>query len=63
MNTKKAFIITLILSLLEGCSDKKNITHINEVQIPVLISAVEASQSLKEITLSGNIEGFKTVRL
>jgi len=63
MNTKNAFILTLILSLLEGCSDKKNITHINEVQIPVLISAVEASQSLKEISLSGNIEGFKTVRL
>ena len=63
MNTKNAFILTLILSLLEGCSDKKNTTHINEVQIPVLISAVEASQSLKEISLSGNIEGFKTVRL
>jgi len=63
MNTKKAFILILILSLLPGCSDRKNTTHINDVQIPVLTSAVEASQSLKEISLSGNIEGFKTVRL
>ncbi len=63
MNTKEAFILILILSLLQGCSDRKNTTQINEVQIPVLTSAVEASQSLKEISLSGNIEGFKTVRL
>jgi RND family efflux transporter MFP subunit len=63
MNSKKAFILVLILSLLAGCNDRKNITHINEVQIPVLTSAVEASQSMKEISLSGNIEGFKTVRL
>ena len=63
MNTKEAFILILILSLLQGCSDRKNTTHINEVQIPVLTSSVEASESLKEISLSGNIEGFKTVRL
>jgi RND family efflux transporter MFP subunit len=63
MDTKKAFILILTLSLLEGCSDRRNITHINEGQIPVLTSAVEASQSLKEISLSGNIEGSKTVRL
>lgn len=63
MNTKKAFILILILLLLAGCNDRKNITRINEAQIPVITSAVEASQSLKEISLSGNIEGFRTVRL
>jgi membrane fusion protein, multidrug efflux system len=63
MNTRKVITPILMLSLLAGCRDGKNTTQINEVKIPVLTSAVESSKSLKEISLSGNIEGFKTVRL
>lgn len=63
MNTKTAFIPILLLSLLLGCREGKNNTRTSEAQIPVKTSEIEASKTLKEISLSGNIEGFKTVRL
>jgi len=63
MNIEKVIVAFLAFSLLAGCRDGKNTPQINEVQIPVLTSGVEAANSLKEISLSGNIEGFKTVRL
>jgi len=63
MNIEKVIVAFLAFSLLAGCRDGKNTPQINEVQIPILTSGVEAANSLKEISLSGNIEGFKTVRL
>jgi RND family efflux transporter MFP subunit len=63
MNTEKAIGAILMFSLLAGCRDGKKTVQVNEVQIPVLATEAGTFKSPKEISLSANIEGFKTVRL
>ena len=63
MNCKKIISVCLTISLLAGCSGKKS-NHVNvEDAIPVHTVKTSKVKSKKEISLSGNIEGSKTVRL
>jgi RND family efflux transporter MFP subunit len=63
MNNKKIISIFLTISLLFGCTGKKSNHENNETAIPILTTKPSKIKSGKEISLSGNIEGNKTVRL
>jgi len=63
MTPKPTYFILLIFILFNGCQTKKGNQETNEPAIPVVISRVTKSSYAKEIPLSGNIEGNKTVRL
>jgi RND family efflux transporter MFP subunit len=63
MNCKKIISVCLTISLLTGCSGKKSNPANVEAAIPVLTTKPSKIKSEKEISLSGNIEGNKTVRL
>jgi RND family efflux transporter MFP subunit len=63
MNNKKIISVFLTISLLSGCTGKKSNHENNETVIPVLTTKPSKIKSGKEISLSGNIEGNKTVRL
>jgi membrane fusion protein, multidrug efflux system len=63
MNKTKLISAFLAISLLAGCTGKKNKPESNETVIPVLTAKASKIKSGKEISLSGNIEGNKTVRL
>jgi membrane fusion protein, multidrug efflux system len=63
MNNKKIISAFLAISLLAGCTGKKNKPENNEIAIPVIAVKASKIRSGKEISLSGNIEGNKTVRL
>jgi RND family efflux transporter MFP subunit len=63
MNNKKLFYVFLSVSLLTGCTGKKSNPVNTETAIPVLTTKASKIRSGTEISLSGNIEGSKTVRL
>ena len=63
MTRKPTYFILLTFILLIGCQTKKGKQEINEPAVPVVTSRVTKSSFAKEISLSGNIEGNKTVRL
>ncbi len=63
MKNKNIFSILLIILIAAGCQSKKSATANEEESVPVVISPVKKIQSVKIISLSGNIEGYKTVRL
>ncbi|MDP4223316.1 MAG: efflux RND transporter periplasmic adaptor subunit [Bacteroidota bacterium] len=58
-------VFVLILAFLQacGCQTKKASPETAEPAIPVIVSRVVQSPVENEISMSGNIEGFKTVRL
>jgi RND family efflux transporter MFP subunit len=55
--------ILLIILILFGCKSDKTTRQSAEETIPVVITMVKKTESQKIISLSGNIEGYKTVRL
>jgi len=57
------FFISLLVFLITGCNKKKNQPAATLTPIPVVTSPVTKIPAVDEISLSGNIEGFKTVRL
>jgi RND family efflux transporter MFP subunit len=63
MTNKLFSIIVLILFALTGCQTRKSQQGTSESAIPVIIGKVTKIQAGDEISLSGNIEGSKTVRL
>ena len=63
MNNNKIISVLIIISLLAGCTGKKSNPENNGTSIPVLTVKPLINKSEKEISLSGNIEGNKTVRL
>lgn len=63
MNNKRIISVFLTILLLSGCTGKKSTPENNETAIPVLTTKPSKIKSGKEISLSGNIEGNKTVRL
>jgi RND family efflux transporter MFP subunit len=63
MNNKKLFYVFLSISLITGCTGKKSNPVTTETVTPVLTIKASKIRSGTEISLSGNIEGNKTVRL
>jgi RND family efflux transporter MFP subunit len=63
MNNKKLFYVFLSISLLTGCTGKKSNPVTTETATPVITIQASKIRSGTEISLSGNIEGNKTVRL
>jgi RND family efflux transporter MFP subunit len=63
MNNKSIISAFLTILLLAGCTGKKSNPVTNETAIPVLTTKASRIRSGTEISLSGNIEGSKTVRL
>jgi RND family efflux transporter MFP subunit len=63
MNSKKALSVCLAISLLAGCIGRKSNPEVTESATPVLTTKATRIRSATEISLSGNIEGSKTVRL
>lgn len=63
MNRRNTIFVSLTILLLSGCSGKKSNPVNTETAIPVLTTKVSKIKSGSEISLSGNIEGIKTVRL
>ncbi len=56
-------VIFLIIFLLSGCRAKVGTKERDETSIPVITASVTKNAEGKEISMSGNIEGIKTVRL
>ena len=56
-------LFLFLFTLLSACQRDHGRLRVTESPVPVLISPVEKISSAREITLSGNIEGYKTVRL
>jgi RND family efflux transporter MFP subunit len=63
MIRKEIYLILLIILFLAGCQTRTNKPESADVAIPVITSPVSKISIGKEIILSGNIEGNKTVRL
>jgi len=63
MSQKPFYVILLIFILLDGCQEKRSNQAAIETAVPVVISKVTRITVSDEISLSGNIEGNKTVRL
>ena len=63
MTNKNIFLIVLIIFLVHGCRSKKSNTDSDTSAIPVVTGSVLKTDSGTEISISGNIEGYKTVRL
>jgi membrane fusion protein, multidrug efflux system len=63
MNSKKILSVCLAISLLTGCTGKKSNPVNTEIPTPILTVKASKIRSATEISLSGNIEGSKTVRL
>ena len=53
----------LIMLLLAGCNNNTNKQDFLDVPVPVLTTPASLLSLEKEVTLSGNIEGYKTLRL
>jgi RND family efflux transporter MFP subunit len=63
MTNNNIFLIALIIFLLPGCQTKKTNQLTDSSAIPVVTGSVLKTDSGTEISISGNIEGYKTVRL
>lgn len=63
MKNKNISSILMIILVLTGCQSKRTGTPDREESVPVVTSPVKKIESGKIISLSGNIEGYKTVRL
>jgi len=63
MRPKLTYAILLTLIFLYGCLEKRGNLATIESAVPVVTSVVTRIQVSNEISLSGNIEGNKTVRL
>ena len=63
MTNKNIFPIALIIILLTGCQARKSNTEAFNSSIQVTTGSAKIIETGKDISLSGNIEGFKTVRL
>ena len=63
MTHKPTYVILLTFILLYGCQEKKVKQATIESAVPVVTSRAARIPVSNEISLSGNIEGNKTVRL
>jgi membrane fusion protein, multidrug efflux system len=63
MTNRSLSIILLISSVLTACQTRKSQPESSVIAIPVITSPVTRVVTGDEISLSGNIEGLKTVRL
>jgi RND family efflux transporter MFP subunit len=63
MTNKGICFFLVLLFLVTGCNRKRDNPGKSETEIPVVTSLVEINPTIPEISLSGNIEGYKTVRL
>jgi RND family efflux transporter MFP subunit len=63
MTNKGTCFFLILLFLVPGCSRKRDNPGKSEPEIPVVTSLVEINRAIPAISLSGNIEGYKTVRL
>jgi RND family efflux transporter MFP subunit len=63
MTIRNSFLITLIIFILTGCQTRKSNPGTAEAVIPVVTSSAMMADMQKNISISGNIEGYKTVRL
>jgi RND family efflux transporter MFP subunit len=63
MTNKNIFLIGLIVLLLTGCQTKKSNPENAASAIPVVTGSAVKIVSGTEISISGNIEGYKTVRM
>jgi RND family efflux transporter MFP subunit len=63
MTNKNIFLIVLIVFLLTGCQTKKSNPENAATAIPVVTGSAVKIVSGTEISISGNIEGYKTVRM
>ncbi len=63
MTNKNIFLIVLIVFLLTECQTKKSNSGTASSAIPVVTGSAVKIDSGTDISISGNIEGYKTVRL
>jgi membrane fusion protein, multidrug efflux system len=63
MTNRRMNLIFLTILILTSCQTKKNNTGSAEVSVPVVTAVAKKINSVREISLSGNIQGYKTVRL
>lgn len=63
MKPEPVYIIIAVFSLLASCQPKKTNPVTSETPVPVVVTRVTQSSVADEISISGNIEGYKTVRL
>lgn len=59
----KVSCLVILTIILPGCHPRSDQTGSGLPPVTVIISSAEEINSRKEISLSGNVEGFKTVRL
>jgi len=63
MTNRLIYFIVLIALFISCCQSKRGNPEGSETAIPVVTGSAVKIDSKKEISISGNIEGFKTVRL
>jgi RND family efflux transporter MFP subunit len=63
MKNKSISLIILTFFVLSGCQTRKTSPEAKESAIPVITDSVKKIVTGNNISLSGNIEGYKTVRL
>jgi RND family efflux transporter MFP subunit len=63
MALKRTCILLTMILLMAGCNTRKGKQESREAPVTVTVSSAQKISSAREIKLSGNIEGLKTVRL
>jgi len=63
MRLKEIYLISLVIFIHGGCHTNRNMPASDTTELPVVTGQATLIETKKEISLSGNIEGFKTVRL
>lgn len=63
MTNKKILVLLLISIALTGCQTRKSPQETTGTAIPVITGTVSRIPAVDDISLSGNIEGSKTIRL
>lgn len=63
MKSQKLYIALIATALVSGCQTKETTTEVKETAIPVVTEQVSRKQVNRTTSISGNIEGSRTVRL
>ncbi|WP_080054349.1 efflux RND transporter periplasmic adaptor subunit [Spirosoma aerolatum] len=63
MKSSKPYVALMTLFVLSGCQTKEKTTDVKEVAIPVITEQVTKQPINRTTSISGNIEGSRTVRL
>ena len=63
MKSSKPYIALITLLALSGCQTKEKATEVKEVAVPVITEQVTKQPINRTTSISGNIEGSRTVRL